>query len=54
MQRIISKEFENIPRPVLAISNDYPSALDLGYDSSAAFSTMFKRRLGIPPSHYQS
>ena len=29
-------------------------ALDLGYDSSAAFATMFKRRLGIPPSHYQS
>lgn len=29
-------------------------ALDLGYESSAAFATMFKRRLGIPPSHYQS
>ncbi len=29
-------------------------ALDLGYDSPAAFATMFKRRLGIPPSHYQS
>lgn len=29
-------------------------ALDLGYDSPAAFTTMFKRRLGLPPSHYQS
>jgi AraC-like DNA-binding protein len=29
-------------------------ALDLGYDSPAAFATMFKRRLGLPPSHYQS
>jgi AraC-like DNA-binding protein len=28
-------------------------ALDLGYDSPAAFATMFKRLLGIPPSHYQ-
>ncbi|ESQ85193.1 hypothetical protein AEAC466_05645 [Asticcacaulis sp. AC466] len=29
-------------------------ALDLGYDSPAAFATMFKRWLGVPPSHYQS
>jgi AraC-like DNA-binding protein len=29
-------------------------AFDLGYESSAAFATMFKRRLGIAPSHYQS
>jgi len=29
-------------------------ALDLGYDSPAAFSTMFRRLLGIPPSRYQS
>jgi AraC-like DNA-binding protein len=29
-------------------------ALDLGYDSPAAFATMFRRRLGISPSHYQS
>jgi AraC-like DNA-binding protein len=29
-------------------------ALDLGYDSPAAFATMFKRRLGLSPSHYQS
>jgi AraC-like DNA-binding protein len=28
-------------------------ALDLGYDSPAAFATMFKRLLGIPPSRYQ-
>ena len=29
-------------------------ALDLGYDSPAAFSTMFKRLLGIPPSRYRT
>jgi len=29
-------------------------ALDLGYDSPAAFATMFKRRLGLSPSQYQS
>lgn len=28
-------------------------ALDLGYDSPAAFSTMFKRLTGEPPSRYQ-
>ena len=27
-------------------------ALDLGYDSPAAFSTMFRRALGRPPSHF--
>jgi AraC-like DNA-binding protein len=27
--------------------------IDLGYDSPAAFSTMFKRLLGVPPSRYQ-
>nr|WP_246088881.1 helix-turn-helix transcriptional regulator [Phreatobacter stygius] len=27
-------------------------ALDLGYESVAAFTTMFKRMLGTPPSHY--
>lgn len=29
-------------------------ALDLGYDSPAAFATMFKRHLGRPPSQYQA
>lgn len=29
-------------------------ALDLGYDSPAAFSTMFKRLLGIAPKHYRT
>lgn len=29
-------------------------ALDLGYESPAAFTTMFKRLQGVPPSHYQS
>jgi AraC-like DNA-binding protein len=29
-------------------------ALDLGYDSPAAFATMFKRLLGVPPSQYFS
>jgi AraC-like DNA-binding protein len=33
--------------PVTAI------ALDLGYDSPAAFSTMFRRWLGAPPSRYR-
>ena len=28
-------------------------ALDLGYDSPAAFATMFKRWLGVPPSQYR-
>jgi AraC-like DNA-binding protein len=28
-------------------------ALDLGYDSPAAFTTMFKRLIGVPPSHYR-
>lgn len=27
-------------------------AFDLGYDSAAAFSTMFKRRVGVSPSRY--
>jgi len=27
-------------------------ALDLGYESVAAFTTMFKRTVGAPPSHY--
>ncbi len=27
-------------------------ALDLGYDSPSAFSAMFRRTLGVPPSHY--
>ena len=27
-------------------------ALDLGYESSASFSTMFKRAVGVPPSRY--
>jgi AraC-like DNA-binding protein len=29
-------------------------ALDLGYDSPAAFSTMFKRVLGTSPNHYRA
>ena len=28
-------------------------ALDLGYDSPAAFTTMFKRLVGVAPSHYR-
>ncbi len=27
-------------------------ALDLGYESPAAFTTMFKRLLGVPPRNY--
>ncbi|MBO9710709.1 MAG: helix-turn-helix transcriptional regulator [Caulobacter sp.] len=29
-------------------------ALDLGYDSPAAFSTMFRRLTGVPPNRYRS
>ena len=29
-------------------------ALDLGYDGPGNFSTMFKRILGVPPSHYRN
>jgi hypothetical protein len=29
LQRIISSDFENVPRPVLAISNDYPASYEL-------------------------
>lgn len=28
-------------------------ALDLGYDSPAAFTTMFKRHIGVAPNHYR-
>jgi AraC-like DNA-binding protein len=28
-------------------------AFDLGYESAAAFTTMFKRRVGVAPSHYR-
>ena len=34
-------------RPILAV------ALDLGYDSPSAFSAMFKREFGQPPSQYR-
>ena len=34
-------------RPILAV------ALDLGYDSPSAFSAMFRRELGVPPSHFR-
>ncbi len=35
-------------RPILAV------ALDLGYDSPSAFSAMFKREFGQPPTHYRA
>ncbi|HEU5178205.1 MAG TPA: helix-turn-helix transcriptional regulator [Burkholderiales bacterium] len=35
-------------RPILAV------ALDLGYDSPSAFSAMFRRELGVPPSHFRA
>ena len=41
--------------PRLALGESVTTiALDLGYDSVAAFTAMFKRRLGVPPSHYQA
>jgi AraC-like DNA-binding protein len=44
-----------IALPRLAAGETVTSlALDLGYDSPAAFATMFKRRLGLSPSHYQA
>jgi AraC-like DNA-binding protein len=35
-------------RPILAV------ALDLGYDSPSAFSAMFRRELGAPPSSFRA
>jgi AraC-like DNA-binding protein len=35
-------------RPILAV------ALDLGYDSPSAFSAMFRRELGAPPSRFRA
>lgn len=35
-------------RPILTV------AIDLGYDSPSAFSAMFKREFGMPPSTYRS
>ena len=41
--------------PRLAAGESVTSiALDLGYESPAAFSTMFRRLLGIPPSRYRA
>jgi AraC-like DNA-binding protein len=34
-------------RPILEV------ALDLGYESPSAFSAMFRRELGAPPSHFR-
>jgi AraC-like DNA-binding protein len=43
-----------IALPRLAAGEPVTSiALDLGYESPAAFATMFKRLSGIPPSRYQ-
>jgi AraC-like DNA-binding protein len=35
-------------KPILAV------ALDLGYESPSAFSAMFKREFGSPPTHYRA
>jgi AraC-like DNA-binding protein len=44
-----------IALPRLAAGETVTSiALDLGYESPAAFATMFKRRVGLSPSRYQS
>jgi AraC-like DNA-binding protein len=34
-------------RPIVAV------ALDLGYDSASAFSAMFKREMGVPPTAFR-
>jgi AraC-like DNA-binding protein len=40
--------------PLLASGASVTSvAFDLGYDSPASFSTMFRRMLGVPPSRYR-
>jgi AraC-like DNA-binding protein len=39
--------------PLLAAGERVTSvALDLGYDSPASFSTMFRRALGVPPTRH--
>lgn len=44
----------SVALPRLAAGESVTSvALDLGYESPAAFATMFKRLVGIPPSHYR-
>lgn len=45
----------SVTLPRLAAGESITSiALDMGYGSSAAFSAMFKRALGVPPSSYAS
>ncbi len=40
--------------PMLAAGHSVTEiAFDLGYDSPASFSTMFRRVLGVPPSHHR-
>lgn len=44
-----------ISLPRLAAGESVTSiALDLGYESPAAFTTMFKRHIGVAPSHYRT
>ena len=44
----------SVALPKLAAGDSVTNvAMDLGYDGPGNFSTMFKRVLGVPPSHYQ-
>jgi AraC-like DNA-binding protein/mannose-6-phosphate isomerase-like protein (cupin superfamily) len=43
--------FEALKR-IAAGSAVTAAALDVGYESASAFSAMFRRKLGMPPSHY--
>lgn len=44
----------SVALPKLAAGDSVTAvALDLGYDGPGNFSTMFKRVLGVPPSHYR-
>lgn len=44
----------SVALPKLAAGESVTSiAMDLGYDGPGNFSTMFKRVLGVPPSHYR-
>ena len=55
LRRVAPAGLPPIALPRLAAGETVTSiALDLGYDSPAAFATMFKRRLGLSPSQYQS
>jgi AraC-like DNA-binding protein len=38
---------------VVRVGTDSPLALDVGYESEAAFNRAFKREFGLPPAQYR-